>query len=138
MKKVLIDTNIIIDLLAKREPFYHEAARLFSMADKIQIKIFVSSLTFANVNYILLKQLKPEEAKLILRKLLLVVSILSLDERVIQISLNDTDFKDFEDALQNFTAIENDIDVIITRNLKDYKKSKLPVFTAEQFINSIR
>jgi len=137
MKKVLLDTNIVIDLLAKREPFYQEAAKIFTLADRKVIKLFVSALSFANVNYVLLRQRKPEEAKLILRKLKLLVGILSLDEKIISLSLNDNDFKDYEDALQYYSAIENDIEVIISRNLKDFQNSKLPVMTADQLINSI-
>lgn len=136
MKKILLDTNIVIDLLAKREPFYPEAARLFSLADRKVISLFVSALSFANVNYVLLRQRKPEEAKLILRKLKLLVGVLNLDEKVISLSLNDNEFKDFEDALQYYSAIENDIEVIISRNLKDFQSSKLPVLTAEQYIKS--
>jgi len=136
MKKILLDTNIVIDLLAKREPFYPEAARLFSLADRKVISLFVSALSFANVNYVLLRQRKPEEAKLILRKLKLLVGVLNLDEKVISLSLNDNEFKDFEDALQYYSAIENDMEVIISRNLKDFQSSKLPVMTAEQFIKS--
>ncbi len=137
MKKVLLDTNIVIDLLAKREPFYQEAAKIFTLADRKVINLYVSALSFANVNYILLRQRKPEEAKLILRKLKLLVGILSLDEKIISLSLNDNDFKDYEDALQYYSAIENDIEVIISRNQKDFQNSKLPVMTADQLINLI-
>jgi predicted nucleic acid-binding protein len=136
MKNLFIDTNIVIDLLAKREPFYDEAALLFTLADKQKIRLSVSALTFTNTNYILLQSKKPEEAKLILRKLKLIVKVLSLDEKIVGLSLNDNDFKDFEDALQYFTALENGIDTIITRNLKDFQKAKLPVMTAAQFIES--
>jgi len=138
MKKLFIDTNIIIDLLAKREPFYDEAAMLFTLADKQKIGLSVSALTFANTNYILLQSKKPEDAKLILRKLKLIVQVLSLDEKIVGLSLNDNDFKDYEDAIQYFTAIENGVDVIITRNLKDFQKSKLPVMTAAQFLKTIK
>jgi predicted nucleic acid-binding protein len=136
MKRILIDTNIVLDLFGKRGTFYQEAAWLFSLADKKKISLYVSALTFANVNYVLLKQRKPGETKLILRKLKLIVGVLNLDEKVISLSLNDNDFRDFEDALQYYLAIENDIEVIITRNLKDFKNSKLPVMTARQFIKS--
>jgi len=138
MKKLFIDTNIVIDLLAKREPFYDEAAMLFTLADKQKIRLSVSALTFANTNYILLQSKKPEEAKLILRKLKLIVQVLSLDEKIVGLSLNDNDFKDYEDALQYFTALENGVDAIITRNLKDFQKAKLPVMTASQFLKSIK
>lgn len=138
MKNLFIDTNIVIDLLAKREPFYDEAAMLFTMADRQKLRLSVSALTFANTNYVLLQSKKPEEAKLILRKLKLIVQVLSLDEKIVGLSLNDNDFKDFEDALQYFTALENGIDAIITRNLKDFQKAKLPVMTAAQFTESIK
>lgn len=137
MKKLFIDTNIIIDLLAKREPFYDQAAILFTLADKQKIELSVSALTFANTNYILLHSLKPEEAKLILRKLKLIVEVISLDEKIVGLSLNDNDFVDYEDALQYFTALENGVDMIITRSLKDFRKSKLPVMTAAQFLQTL-
>lgn len=137
MRKLFLDTNIVIDILAKREPFYKHAAQLFSLADKMKVQIFVSALTFANTNYILLKGKKPEEAKAILRKLKLIVTVINLDDKVIGLSLNDSDFKDFEDALQYYSAIENGIDFIITRNLKDFQKSKIPALTAEQFLQRL-
>lgn len=137
MKKLLIDTNIIIDLLAKREPDYADAAKIFSLGDKKQILLSVSALSLANTNYMLLK-LKPyNEVKSILRKFKLLVNVLSLDDKIINLALNDEEFKDFEDGLQYFSAIENDQDIIITRNLKDYKNSKIPAMTAEQFLKSI-
>ena len=137
MKKVFIDTNIIVDLLAKREPFYEEAAMLFTLADKQQVNLSVSALTFANTNYILSQSLKPEEVRQILRKLKLIVQVLCINEKIIGLSLNDNDFRDFEDAVQYYTALENDTDIIITRNLKDFQKAKLPVLTAAQFLTTI-
>jgi len=134
MKSLLIDTNIVIDLLAKRDPFYIDAALLFSMADKKLLKLGVSSLTFANTNYLLLKVKTHDEAKAILRKFKLLTDVLPLDAKIVDLALNDTDFTDFEDALQYYTAIENNLDAIITRNLKDFKKSKIPVMTAEQYL----
>jgi predicted nucleic acid-binding protein len=136
MKSLFLDTNIVIDLLAKRAPFYRSAAQLFSLADKEKLQLCVSALTFANTNYILLQERKPEEAKLILRKLKLLVKVVSLDDKVIGLSLNDSDFKDYEDALQYYSALENGDDIIITRNLKDFQRSKLPVLTAEQYLQA--
>jgi predicted nucleic acid-binding protein len=137
MKKLLIDTNIVIDLLAKREPHYAGSAALFSLADKKQIRLSVSSLTFANTNYILLKARSAKETKSILRKFRLIADVLPLDDKIIGLALNDSDFEDFEDGLQYFTAIENGQDCIITRNLKDYKKSRIPVMNAEQFLKTL-
>jgi predicted nucleic acid-binding protein len=132
MKRVLLDTNIIIDLLAKREPYDQDARILFSLADKEKVKLFTSALSIANVSYVLLRKRKPEEAKQILRKLKLLFGILSLDEKVINLALNDNEFNDFEDGLQYYSALENNIEIIVTRNLKDFENSKLPVMTARQ------
>ena len=136
MRKIFLDTNIVIDLLSRRQLFYEEAADIFSLADKKEIELSVSSLTIANTSYVLLKQMDGNKAKAILRKLRLIVNILPLDDKIIGLALNDETFSDFEDALQYFTALENGKEMIITRNLKDFKDSKIPIFTAKQFIET--
>ena len=137
MKKLFIDTNIVIDLLSRREPFYEETAELFSLADKKQVELSVSSLTIANTSYILLRRMEPAKAKTILRKLTMLLKTLPLDDKIVGLALNDETFSDFENGLQYFTAIENQQDIIITRNLKDFKKSKLPAMTSKQFIETL-
>jgi predicted nucleic acid-binding protein len=137
MKKLFVDTNIVIDLLSRREPFYEEVATLFSFADKNQVELSMSSLSIANTSYTLLRQMDSTKAKSILRKLRLIVKILPLDDKIVGLALNDEMFTDFEDALQYFIAIENQQEIIITRNLKNFKNSKIPTATAEQFIRSI-
>ena len=134
MSRILIDTNIVIDLLSKRERFYDEAADLFSRADKKELVLTISSLTFANTNYILTKLTSAKEAREILRKFKVLVEILSLDDKITELALSDGDFPDFEDGLQYYSAIENRIDVIITRNKKDFKNSKIPILTAKEFL----
>lgn len=138
MKNLFIDTNIVIDLLSRREPFYDESATLFSLADQKIIEINISSLTVANTSYTLLRQISTKKTKEVLRKLRLIVNILPLDDKIIGLALNDDSFSDFEDGLQYFTAIENNQDIIITRNLKDFKASKLPVMTARQFLEIMK
>ena len=137
MKKLFVDTNIVIDLLSRREPFFEEAAELFSLADKKQVELSVSSLTIANTSYALLRQMDSIKAKSVLRKLRLILKVLPLDDKIIGLALNDDTFSDFEDGIQYFTAIEYEQELIITRNLKDFKKSKLPTMTAKQFIETI-
>ncbi len=134
MKKLFIDTNIVIDLLSRRESFYQEAAQLFSLADKKKIKLSISALTISNTSYTLLRQTNADKAKEILRKLKLIINILPLGDKIIGLALNDNSFQDFEDGLQYFTALENNQELIITRNLKDFKNSALPVMTARQFL----
>jgi predicted nucleic acid-binding protein len=137
MKRIFVDTNIVIDLLSRREPFYEESAILFSLADKKEIELAVSSLTIANTSYALLRQMDSNKSKSILRKLRLIAKILPLNDKIVGLALNDETFSDFEDGLQYFTAIENGQELIITRNLKDFKNSKLPTMTARQFIETI-
>jgi len=136
MSKLLIDTNIVLDLLAKREPFYKSAAQVFSLADKHKLKLTVSSLTFANTNYVLTRLKSAKEAREILRKFKILVKILSLNEKIVDLALSDEDFKDFEDGLQYYTAVENNQDFIITRDLRDFKQAKIPVMTAEEYLTS--
>ena len=134
MDQLLVDTNIVLDLLAKREDFYEEASLLFSLADKEKVKLHVSSLTFANTHYILSRNTTEQETRKVLRNLKVLVNVLPMDDKIIELALN-SDFKDFEDAIQYYTAIENDLKVIITRNLKDFKRSKMPVMRAADYLS---
>jgi predicted nucleic acid-binding protein len=137
VKSIFLDTNIVLDLLARRMPFYTEAAKLFSLADKKKIKLSISALCLADSNYILSRQHSEMEVRKILRKFKVLVNVLALDDKISDLALN-SEFKDFEDAIQYFTAIENDQDIIITRNQPDFKESKIPVMTAGEFIKSIK
>lgn len=133
MEKVFIDTDIALDLLSERQPYYIYAAQLFTLADKGDIKIFVSSLSFSNLNYLLSRQFSSKDARRVLSKFKVLVNVLKVDDKVIELSLN-SEFKDFEDAIQYYTAIENNIETLITRNLKDYKHARISVMTAEDFL----
>jgi len=136
MNRVLIDTNIVIDLLAKREEFYNEAAELFSLSDKKELKMNISSLTFANTNYVLSKQKSRKETREILRKFKALVEIINLDDKIIELALSDEAFSDFEDGIQYYSALKNGVDLILTRNKKDFKNSKIPVMSAKEYLAS--
>lgn len=134
MENIFVDTNIVIDLLAKREPFYKEAQDLFTLGDKNEVNLFISSLTFANAYYSIVRHHKEVDAKKYLSKFKVLVTILSLEDKAIELALA-SDFKDFEDGLQYFTAMDNEADVIITRNKKDFANAKIPVMTAEEYLS---
>ena len=136
MIKVLLDTNIILDLLAKREPFYNGAARIFTLADKSKLMLFTTSLSIANTYYILSNLKSASDAREILRNFRVLVSIIEVDEKITDLSLNDHSFRDFEDAIQYYSALENNIGFIITRDSKGFKKSQIPVMTADEFLTS--
>jgi predicted nucleic acid-binding protein len=133
----LVDTNVVLDLLAKREPFYDSAAKLFSLADKKKIALSISSLTFANTSYVLTRLKTADKSREILRRFRVLVKVLSLDDKVIDLALNDLNFKDFEDGLQYYSALENGQEMIITRDLSDFKESRIPVMTPEEYLISI-
>jgi predicted nucleic acid-binding protein len=135
MEKVFVDTDIILDLLSEREPFYAHSATLFSRADKGEIKLFVSSLSFANLNYMLSRQYNADQARKKLLKFKTLVTVLAVNDKIIDLALS-SDFKDFEDGIQYFTSIENNVKIILTRNLKDFKTSEIPVMTAEEFLSA--
>jgi hypothetical protein len=116
-------------------PFYSEAAELFSLADKKEIKLSISSLCLADIHYILSRKNPEMEVRKILRKFKVLVNILSLYNKIVNLALN-LEFRDFEDAIQYFTAIENEQELIITRKHPDFKESKIPVMTAGEFIKS--
>ena len=133
MEKLLVDTNIVIDLLSKREAFFEEAQKLFTRADHKQVKLTVSALTFANTHYLLSKYQKLDDARKTLLKLKVLVNVAPLDDKILELALV-SDFKDFEDAIQYHTAVENGMDLIITRNKKDFQHSKLPIMTAKEYL----
>ena len=133
MENVFVDTNIIIDLLAKREPFYKEAQDLFTLSDKKEIQLCISSLSFANAYYSIVKHHREVDAKKYLAKFKVLVKVLPLEDKAIELALV-ADFNDFEDGLQYFVAMDNESDIIITRNKKDFKNSKILVMTAEEYL----
>ncbi len=137
MLRIFIDADIILDLLAKREPHSQYSAKLLTLIDKDEVKAFTSPLVIANIYYILRKIISKENALISLRKLKSLVKILNVDEKIIELALN-SKFKDFEDAIQYYTAINNDIKFIITRNKKDYKESKIGIATAEEFLKMLK
>ena len=137
MKKILVDSDIILDLMLERDMFFNPAAELFNLIEKKEIKASVSSLHFSNLHYIIRKVKNNELAKSVLRKLAIIVNILSIDEKTIELAL-ESDFPDFEDAIQYYACLDNDIDVIVTRNKKDYKSGKLPVMTAEEYLAALK
>lgn len=133
MQKVFLDTNIIIDLLAQREPFYKDAQALFTLADQGQIELQISALSFANASYALSKYHQVATAKKYLQQFNVLVSILPLDDKTIELALA-SEFQDIEDGFQYFTALTHGAQVIITHNKKDFKAAQLPVLNASEYL----
>jgi predicted nucleic acid-binding protein len=133
MVKVFVDTDVCLDLLSGRQPFNAKAEQLFTLAEKGKLKICVSSLSFSNIDYILQSQFSKTDSRKIMGKFRTLVSVLAVDSKIIDRSIA-SDFPDFEDAIQYHTALENGISILLTRNLKDYKKARIQVMGPDVFL----
>lgn len=130
-RKILVDSDVVLDLLLARSPYFPAAARLFTAFQEERLEGYVSSLAFSNLFYILRKQSSGLDAVALLRKLRLITRVAPVDERVVDLALA-ADFNDFEDAIQYFAAVEHGLDAIVTRNRRDYRSAKIPVLSAEE------
>jgi predicted nucleic acid-binding protein len=133
-RKVLVDTDVCLDLLTGRKPFNQSAELLFALGDAGKIRLYVSAISFSNLDYILRKELiSGRKSRAILSQLEAVVTVLPVGEKTIQGALR-SDFNDFEDAIQHQVALENGQSVLITRNLKDYRKANCLIMSPEMFL----
>lgn len=133
MNKCFVDTDVVIDLLSLRQPHFHFSALLFTFAEMGKLKLYTTPTVMVNTFYVLRKQLGNEAAKSALRKLRLLIHVIDSSEKVMDQALNSS-FNDFEDAVQYYTALNNNIHIILTRNLKDYKNAKVLVQSPEMFL----
>ena len=136
MKRILIDSDVILDLLLDRKPFCEDSLAIIYACEQKQLQGFVTPVIIANVYYIFRQKASHVTVTEQLKLLLNIISVLNMDQKQVLAAL-DSKFTDFEDALQYFSAIQsNKVDVIITRNTSDYKKSALPVFTPNEFLST--
>ena len=133
--RLFLDTNVMLDLLGEREPFYDSAAKIATLADKGKVRLIVSTLSYSTVFYLLSKYEDSEIAKEKLRKFKIISDTSDLTGKIIEKGLSSS-FSDFEDALQYHCAIKANCNILITRNEKDFKDSEIPVMTAEEYIKS--
>ena len=135
MKRLFVDTNIVMDLLDKRMPFCEDAALLFAEAYHKRVELIISPITYATASYLLGKQNNPESVHNILANLRQLTHVSTEDERVVDDAIA-SKFTDFEDALQYYSALKAKADMIITRNGKDFTMSRIPVMTAAEYLES--
>jgi predicted nucleic acid-binding protein len=137
MKDLFIDTDVIIDFLIDRKPFSREAAIIFTLIEQRKLKGHISSLTFSNLYYVLRKFESHNKVISKLDSLSKLGIILKVDDRTIRNAIT-SGFRDFEDSIQYFCAFESrKIDVIITRNIKNYRSSELPVMSPGDFLKTM-
>jgi predicted nucleic acid-binding protein len=135
VKTIFLDSDIILDAALKRPEFILPALNIISLIQARQIKAVTSSVAFVNVHYFLDRYDKVNKFKL-LRELRSILSIINVNEEIIDLALK-SGINDFEDAVQYYAAKSVGVSAIITRNIKDYKESTIPVLTAEQFLRTL-
>ncbi len=136
MTRILIDTDVILDFFFDRVPFADDAAKILSLCEVKEIIGSITPVIISNVYYLLRQTAKHEKVIEKLKLLVSITEVLMMDRAVVLQALT-SDFKDFEDALQNYSAeINKQVDLIITRNTKDYKLSALSVMTPDNYLNS--
>lgn len=136
MKKIFVDTNILLDLLFQRRGFFLDAKRLFDYSKSKNIDIFISALSINTIYYLLQKKYSKEHSKQLLEYTYDIVNILPFDKNIIFLA-HQSSFKDLEDAFQYFTAKEHHIPFLITRNIKDFAVDDLSVLSPQQFLEII-
>lgn len=133
MTKVFVDTDVCLDLLTGRMPFNPPAEQLFSLADRKEIQIYISALSFSNIDYVLKSRFSAIHSRQLLARFKTLVHVLAVDNKTIDLAIA-SDFADFEDAIQYACAIENNLKTVITSNIKDYKKATIAFLTPEVFL----
>lgn len=135
--KLFLDANVILDLILKRQPFFDTIAKIITVAENKNYQLCLSSVTFVNVNYIACKFTDKKNVLESLKMLRIVFDVLSVSETEIDKALH-SKFNDFQDAVQHYCATLYNCDYIITRDLKDFKNSEIPVMSPTEFLASIQ
>jgi predicted nucleic acid-binding protein len=131
--KVFLDTNILLDVLARRNPFFANAAKIWTMSEHGELDAFVSSFSFNNIYYIIRKAEGKTKAKKALRLLRAIFSSVAPDRQIMDQAI-DSDIDDFEDAVQYYSAGRAHADYLITRNPRDFPADDLPIVSPDEFL----
>ena len=132
--KIFLDTNVILDVLTKREPFYIDSSKVLTLVNEKIVSGYISAITINNIYYILRKFKDKETAKNFITEILESFEIISLNKNILN-RANKISIDDYEDGIQFFSALDSGCDFLITRNYKDYPKLGIKIMSPEEFIN---
>jgi predicted nucleic acid-binding protein len=132
-KSVFIDTNVLVDFLDQRQPFYEASVSIMAMSEKAEFQGYVSAISYNNIYYLLCRTFNHSIARKKLVVLRDIVRVVALDQQIINQAI-DSKFGDFEDAIQYFSALHTHADCIITRNKKHFTHSDIPVLEPVEFL----
>ncbi|MBI5723673.1 MAG: PIN domain-containing protein [Planctomycetes bacterium] len=131
--KVFLDTNVLLDVLARREPFYSDSVKIWTLAEAGHLVGFASTLSFPNLFYLLRKAKGPKNALKTIGILRDIFSLVPLDAQIVNQAI-DSDIADFEDAIQFFSALHADAAALITRNPGDFPGTGVAIQTPAEFL----
>lgn len=130
---ILVDTNVILDVLLDRVPFVENSTLIMGKVERRTVSGLLCATTLTTIHYLACKRIGKDEGTAAIKKLLQIYQVATVDYQVLLLALN-SGFKDYEDSVLHSAAIKTGADAIITRNIKDFALSELPVFTPEEFI----
>ncbi|MBQ3701204.1 MAG: PIN domain-containing protein [Oscillospiraceae bacterium] len=131
--RLLIDANVVLDVLQKREPYWKDSSVIWKLCETEQIEGYISTLTFANLMYVMRRELDPAQIRDVLDKLRLIFRFADFTAADME-KAAEMGWDDFEDAIQAATAERIMADSIITRNVRDFRNSKVIAFTPSEYI----
>lgn len=134
--RVLVDTNVVLDVLLNRQPFAEAAARIFALVEESKIEGYLCATTITTVDYLLGQALAPTEARAALQRLLALFEIAPVNRPVLEQALR-SDVSDFEDAVLEQSARLVSVDAIVTRNLPDFRKSSVTAFDPTELLSVV-
>jgi len=135
MKRILLDSNILLDIALNREPFAKEAFDILTLIQKNKVKGFVSALTVSHLHYIIRKNISTEKAIEFVKDVLIVFEVAGVDKLILLDAIA-SDFEDFEDAIQAKSAQNISLDAIVTRDSKGFVKSEINILTPREFLQN--
>lgn len=135
--KLFLDTNVILDLMIHRDPFFEDISKIVSFYEQKKLTLTTSSVSFVNINYILGRTITKEKVIENLKIVRLFCAILEVSQSDIDNALF-SNFTDFEDAVQYYVALKHDCNYIITRDNKDFKNSEIPVLSPSEFLKTFK
>jgi len=133
---LLIDTNVILDVLAKRDGYYEASAALWKLCEIGKVKGYISALSIANIIYVLRKELSPVQIEDVIKRISMIFEISELDPTIL-IKASHMRWKDFEDAVQYVTASYVGADYIISRNAIDFAESEISLASPADFLKEL-
>ena len=132
--RALIDTNVLVDYVSRREPYYEDARKIADACKELLFEGCIAAHSIPDIYYILRKTMSAPKRREALRIVCQIFEVVKLDDKKLLSALDDADFTDFEDCLQSLCALDFHADYIVTRNPKDFARSGIPAITPDEFL----